>query len=689
MARWRSLVVAAAILGLSVLVTVAGIHGAHRRRLSTPPLESGRIGPSPDASPPAPAMRLRGVSPRSLATPTPSPTPDLVERLAGNPMPPSDPLALARELRGESAGIPRVVRSTPIAVKVGDDRRFWIGDLDQSRMYEITATLRLQTEHLQMWVHDQVEVEQSAIERSGRAFEEIIYPTDHQRFGREWIPGVDGDPHVLVLNALFSGATGYFSSVNEHSRLVNPYSNECEMFVVNVGMVRPGTPDYDSVVAHELQHLIHWHLDSNEEAWLNEGASELAEDVSGYGPSRSSIHQYELAPDVQLNAWSEDEAQLGAHYGAAYLMMRYFLDRFGPEMVRELVQSPLNGLASFVAVLERHGAGSFDDLFADWVVANTLDRPELDDGQFGYPWIEVGVESRVQVVSYPYSHTGQVHQYAADYFHLSPPQAGALRISFWGSPRTRLVPNQPASGRFQWWSNRGDASHSLLERPLDLTGVATATLSFDLWYDIEPGWDYAHVRVSPDGGKSWELLRGAHMTDYDPNGNALGPGYTGKSGSVPGTQTDAGPIWVREELDLEPYCGGRVLLRFDYVTDEAVNRPGLCLDNLELASIGLADDVEGGEGGWRARGFIRHDNLLPQGYIVQVIELGEETGVRRLPVGADGRGEWTIDGFGGGGEGALLIVSATAPVTTEMAPYRLEIELVAVPGEPSAGSSGG
>jgi len=28
-------------------------------------------------------------------------------------------------------------------------------------------------------------------------------------------------------------------------------------------------------------------------------------------------------------------------------------------------------------------------------------------------------------------------------------------------------------------------------------------------------------------------------------------------------------------------------------------------------------------------------------------------------------------------------------VTTEMAPYRLEIELVAVPGEPSAGSSGG
>ena len=670
MVRKSSLLVIVTLLGLTVVVVVVSILRFRRDEWRTD------VSPSQTLPPLVPVVRLQGRPSEPTSAPAPGPTPYLADRLALNTMIPADRLALAGSLPRATLGrIPRVVRTTPTAVEVGEERRFWIGDLDVSRIYQITATLRLQSEHLQMWVHDQVEVDQSSLEQSARVFEDSIYPTNHDYFGEEWTPGVDGDPRLLVLNARFSGASGYFSSANEYSRMASPYSNECEMFVVNVGVLPPGTSAYDSVLAHEFQHLIHWHLDSNEDAWLNEGASALAEDVNGFGGARPGVRQFELMPDVQLNAWGDDEAQVGAHYGAAYLMLRYLLDHFGRETLREVVRSPLNGISSIEAALAHRGVeGGFDELFADWVVANALDDPKLDEGRFGYPNTDVGVEHRIQVASYPFTLTGQVHQYAADYVALLPVQAGPLRLSFQGEPRVKLVPNEPASGRFQWWSNRGDASYSFLEHTFDLTGVLTATLSFDLWYDIERGWDYAYVRASTDGGRSWQLLGGPHMTDYDPNGNALGPGYTGTSGLPPQKQTDAEPIWVREELDLGAYCGAKVLLRFDYVTDEEINRPGLCLDNFDLGAVGLADDVEEGEGDWRCQGFIRHDNVLAQRYVVQVVEFGREVRVRRMPVGPDGRGERIVQGFGDEVSWALLIVSAMAPVTTESASYRLEME---------------
>jgi len=679
MLRKRWLLIVMLLLTATVLVVATSIRKSQRRHLR-PSTVQANICLLPSSTPSASHLRSPAPSPTSTSThtPVPSPSSNLVERLNQNGMLPCDPLALVKSLSRAGTDIPRVVRSTPVAFDVGDKRRFWIGDLDVSRVREITATLHLQTDHLQMWVDDQAKLEQGALEQSARVFEETIYPTNHRHFGNEWCPGVDGDRRVVVLNAPFSGAAGYFASANEYSRLVNPYSNECEIFVVNVGVLQPDTPGYNSVLAHEFQHLIHWYADSNEDAWVNEGASELAEDLNGFGPPMADIRQFQLMPNVQLNTWSDDVAELGAHYGSAYLMMRYLLNRFGPDSLHEMIQSPLNGIDGLQAVLVNQDLKEgFDDLFADWLVANALDDPELKDGRFGYPETEVSIQSQTRIACYPYTYTGQVHQYAAGYFELLPDQVGPLRIFFSGQPTTKLVPNEPASGRFQWWSNRGDSGHSFLERSFDLTNVATATLSFDLWYDIERGWDYAYVRASADGGESWKLLRDAHMTGYDPNGNALGPGYTGKSGSSPEDEAEAEPIWMREEMDLGAYCGGKVLLRLDYVTDEAVNRPGLCLDNLTLHPLGLVDDVETGEGYWHARGFVRHENVLQQRYIVQVVEFGREPRVRRLPVDADGQGAWIIEGFGREVTRALVIVSAIAPVTTQTASYHLEIERIA------------
>ena len=640
-----------------------------------------RAGPTVEPTATIRATSLpRSTVARPLPTPSPSPTLDLAARIRANPMPPRDYAQLAGSLLGSGKDVPRVVRQTPVTVHVGDKKRFWIADLDSIHFHAITATLRVQGEMVQMWVQDGVDAEQSALERSTRAFDERIYPTNRASFGEEWSPGVDGERRIVVLNGRFSGAAGYFASANEYSRLVNPYSNEHEMFVMNIDALSPGSAEYEAVLAHEFQHMIHWNVDLNEDTWLNEGASELAEELNGFPWPRGQVAQFELNPDLQLNTWSDEPG----HYGAAYLVLRYSLNRFGPEMLRSLVQHQDNGIASFDSVLAMHGTGlTFDDLFADWLLANALDDPELDP-RFGYPVVDIQVENSVEIDSYPYVHSDSVRQYAADYVLAVAGSEGALQIRFEGEPHVKLVPNEAASGRFQWWSNRGDASHSYLGRTFDLTEATTATLTYNLWYDIEAGWDYGYVRASIDGGNTWELVRGRQMTGYDPVGNALGVGYTAKSG-VPLSEVESGrAVWVEEALDLDAFCGYEVQLRFEYVTDDAINESGLCIDDITLLPFGSTDDVESGENGWRASGFIRHDNLLPQRYILQVVEFAREPSpkspqIRRIPVRSDGSAEWTIPSFGGDIGSILLIVSAVAPRTTESTSYTVELEQLSEP----------
>ena len=81
-------------------------------------------------------------------------------------------------------------------------------------------------------------------------------------------------------------------------------------------------------MAHEFQHMIHWYQDRNEESWLNEGFSELAAFLNGYYSDRPD-YDYIMQPDMQLNDWPNDKDSTLPHYGASFLFVDYFLNRFG------------------------------------------------------------------------------------------------------------------------------------------------------------------------------------------------------------------------------------------------------------------------------------------------------------------------------------------------------------------------
>jgi hypothetical protein len=634
------------------------------------PLDTGTPLPTDTLLPTIPLSAtpvLPSVTPTLTLTPVPAAR-GTAERLLAAELPQRDIRLLAERI-GERGSIPLVVRQAPLDYQPGDVASFWVGNLDTLERTRVTATLRYITPHLYVWVEDGASVDQEALARAAEQFEQHTYPTTRDFFGSEWSPGVDADPRLHILHStaahMGAGLAGYYSSSDEYSQLANPYSNEREMFYLSLSGIVPGTDLYNGVLAHEFQHMIHWANDRNEETWVDEGCAELSAYLNGYDPGGFEW-AYIADPDVQLTTWPST-ASSAANYGASYLFMRYFMGRFGPKATQAVVAAPENGTVGFDAVLAAYGL-TFEDVFADWLVANYMDNLAVADGLidpvYSYPDAMIGpISIDASHSTYPVSRESTVHQYAADYIQLQ--GAGDLTIKFEGDTEARLVPTDAYSGRYAWWSSRGDDVDAMLTRAFDLGALDSATLQVRMWYDIERDWDYAYVEASVDDGRTWDLLAGPSMTVRNPNGNSFGPAYTGQSGG-----------WIEETFDLSPYAGHTVLLRFEYVTDDAVHHAGWLIDDVQIPELGYADDLESGTGSWQARGFVYSDNLVPQSYRVQLITMGQTVSVLPLAIDGSGYGQLDLHGLGTEVDTAVLVIAAVAPSTTQAAAYRYTIEAV-------------
>jgi hypothetical protein len=407
-----------------------------------------------------------------------------------------------------------------------------------------------------------------------------------------------------------------------------------------------------------MAHLIQWHTDKNEDAWLGEGLAELAAHVNGL--KTVAADGYVNQTDIQLNALSQDSDVITAHYSAAYLFAVYFLDRFGPEATQMLLRHPQNGIASFSQTLAELGTGlRFDDLFADWLVANYLAGANRGQDVYRYATLDVPALKPATMSHRPT--TATVHQYGADYVSWRGQEP--VTVIFTGTQQVKLVDTTPHSGRYFWMSYPADGSDMSLTRRFDLTGLAQATLTFWTWYEIEAGWDYGYVAISTNDGRTWELLETEQSTRHNPQGNSLGPGFTGTSGG--GQQ----PIWIQARTDLTPFTGQSVLIRFQYLTDDAVHHQGFVIDDIAIPELEYSHDVEGGKEGWAAAGFVRTTNILPQSFIVQRLLITEnDIQVDRLQLDENQRGQWQFP-MDKQVKEAILIVAGNTPVTRQMAVY--------------------
>ena len=135
-------------------------------------------------------------------------------------------------------------------------------------------------------------------------------------------------------------------------------------------------------LAHELQHLLHWGSDRNEENWVNEGLSGYAEAVAGFPEADpAAVPAFLDRPETSLTTWRG----FPRNYGATYLFAAYLAERHGPDLIRALVSEPANGIAGVDGALEGIGSGDrFVDAWSGWVAANyASDDPRLAYGALG------------------------------------------------------------------------------------------------------------------------------------------------------------------------------------------------------------------------------------------------------------------------------------------------------------------
>ncbi|MGH2499456.1 MAG: hypothetical protein ACRDF0_05120, partial [Candidatus Limnocylindria bacterium] len=601
------------------------------------------------------------------ATPAPALADDMTAAFAAKPLPPADLFDLVRRLKGRD-GTPAApfvpVRTSPPDEAVGTARRFWTYDFAAKRNVQISATLHVMTDHAKWWIADGVRVDERALRATADVFEGRIYPTNRRIYGPEWSPGIDGDPRITILLAPIPGrAAGYFSSADAYPTWVNAFSAEREMIYLNSLAAPLGSESLYAVLAHELCHMQQFNKRVRSIVWFNEGQAQLCERVNGFssGFEQAFLRQ----PDTQLNDWPELDESAILHYGGAFLFLEFLRQRAGgEELINAFMAEGIDTPGDLDRVLRARGRPGVEELYADFVAANAFigSSPEPRHAYSGgvRPTIAASVAERDRV-ALSGTHRASVHQYAARYVEL--PRA-AYQLSFSGAQVTPVIPTEPRSGRAFWWSDRADGLDSRLTRTVDLSGTATAALTFWTWYDIEDDFDYAYVAVSTDGGARWATLATQATTRTDPNGNNLGDGFTGRSGGA------ERPVWTQQRVDLTPYAGQRILLRFEYVTDGALTESGFAVDDLEIAEIGYRDDAEA-DNGWQAEGFVRSTNVVKQRYVVQLLRFGDRPTVERHAV-EDGRLTLSVDA-GGDRRPPLLAVTAFAPRTTESAAFEITL----------------
>ena len=302
-----------------------------------------------------------------------------------------------------------------------------------------------------------------------------------------------------------------------------------------------------------------------------------------------------------------------------------------------------------------------DDVFQDWAVANYLDNPSLADGRYGYAnysGVPDFTSAAVSEVCGSGTIDGDVNQYGTDYYAFTCSQPYEIVID--GAPTAPVLSEYPLEGSHYVWSNMDDMSITQMTKTFDFTDLSgNIDFIYHTWFDIEQDYDFAYLLASTDEGQTWQMLDTPSCTTNNTTGNNFGCGYNGSSDG-----------WLTEDVDLSQFAGQKVMLRFEYVTDEGVTGEGMVIDQISVPQLGYETGFESDDGGWDLVGFSRIENQLPQTFLVSLISgSGNQTTVEKYQV-SDGQPLiLTIDGAD-----VTVIISGTSRFTRQPAEYQIETD---------------
>ncbi|MEI1279553.1 peptidase M30 [Leptospira venezuelensis] len=203
-----------------------------------------------------------------------------------------------------------------VSSSCGGNNTFWIRNLIKNSSSCVRTTRVASGSHVNIYATSGLE---SALDYQNisQEFDTKIYPKLGEAFG--FSDDLDGDGKVAVIvSDIHDGSTtgssfvaGFFDPVDyfpdssnysvrsNYSNIV--YMDGVELVAVRNSDLAQGKPDtFLATLAHEYQHLIRFQYEARimsqgggrDEAWINEGTSEVAADIAGYSPQISRINCY-------------------------------------------------------------------------------------------------------------------------------------------------------------------------------------------------------------------------------------------------------------------------------------------------------------------------------------------------------------------------------------------------------------
>lgn len=338
---------------------------------------------------------------------------------------------------------------------------------------------------------------------------------------------------------------------------------------------------YEGTFAHEYQHLLHDDYDSDEENFVNEGLSDLAEYLVGYGHPDSHIQYAASNPENSLVVW-EDQGGLEilTDYGLAYLFQFYLMEQYGQTFIQTEFHNPLNGISGINDSLATFGSErDFAAVYHDWSVALVIDS-KFNDGLYQFKDLEFKVDLGTPDAPNPEAYsTPGAPPWGTDFIWIDGDPKELGRLSFNGVDYA-IFPTQWTSDGSVLWGGASD----LADNWAIFSTPGGGTLSFDTLFDIEAYWDFGFVQVSTDGGHTWTSLANEYtISDYDPNAHPkVIENLPGLTGSTDGQ-------WITMSFDLSDYAGQDILVAFRYITDWATTENGWFIDNVYVDGTLISD----------------------------------------------------------------------------------------------------
>ena len=226
----------------------------------------------------------------------------------------------------------------------------------------------------------------TVLQNLASTWDQTIYPTMTTYFGKDYgdgrglsPPDNDNNCQVEIVVYDIDGAYnigGYFSPGTAPTRDV-VYVDFADI-TLNWGK---------SIIAHELQHLLHNAQDPYENLWIDEGNADVAIYLCFGADSTLAGHLngWTQASDLSVRWWN----QRNADYGAGFMFTMYLADHLGGgPAIRQLVQdsatgglgvqnlalSPVSGQAGKIG-------RTMGEIFANFSIAATIDS---NQGIYGY-----------------------------------------------------------------------------------------------------------------------------------------------------------------------------------------------------------------------------------------------------------------------------------------------------------------